>query len=101
MIARFSTGTAPAGRSSRPICSAAGICDLPADEIVGLARRWAGRRTLITCSLSLQRAEHGEQPVWMAVVLAALLGQIGQPGGGFAYALGATSNTGKPPLAVP
>jgi len=36
-----------------------------------------------------------------AVVLAALLGQIGLPGGGFAYALGSTSNTGKPPLAVP
>ena len=26
---------------------------------------------------------------------------IGLPGGGFAYALGSTSNTGKPPLAVP
>ena len=35
------------------------------------------------------------------MVLAALLGQIGLPGGGFAYALGSTSNTGKPPLAVP
>ena len=68
---------------------------------VGLARRAAGRRTLITCSQSLQRAEHGEQPVWMGVVLAAMLGQIGLPGGGFAYALGSTSNTGKPPLAVP
>jgi biotin/methionine sulfoxide reductase len=49
----------------------------------------------------LQRAEHGEQPVWMSAVLAAILGQIGLPGGGFAYALGSTSNTGKPPLAVP
>jgi biotin/methionine sulfoxide reductase len=37
----------------------------------------------------------------MGVVLAALLGQIGLPGGGFAYALGSTSNTGKPPLLVP
>ena len=80
---------------------AAAICGIPADEIVGLARRCAGRRTLVTCSMSLQRAEHGEQPVWMGVVLAAMLGQIGLPGGGFAYALGATSNTGKPPLAVP
>src|SRR5260370_38159344 len=74
---------------------------MPADEIIGLARHAAGRRTLITCSQSLQRAEHGEQPVWMGVVLAALLGQIGLPGGGFAYALGSTSNTGKPPLALP
>jgi biotin/methionine sulfoxide reductase len=71
------------------------------DEIVALARRCAGRRTLVTCSMSLQRAEHGEQPVWMAVVLAAMLGQIGLPGGGFAYALGSVSNTGKPTLAVP
>ena len=80
---------------------ATAICGLPADEIVALARRAVGRRTLITCSQSLQRAEHGEQPVWMGLVLAALLGQIGLPGGGFAYALGSTSNTGKPPLAVP
>ncbi len=80
---------------------AAAICGVPADEIAGLARRCAGRRTLITCSQSLQRAEHGEQPVWMGVVLAAMLGQIGLEGGGFAYALGSTSNTGKPPLAVP
>jgi biotin/methionine sulfoxide reductase len=80
---------------------AAAICGIPAEKIIALARRCAGRRTLVTCSQSLQRAEHGEQPVWMGVVLAALLGQIGLPGGGFAYALGSTSNTGKPPLAVP
>jgi biotin/methionine sulfoxide reductase len=80
---------------------AAAICGLPADEISEFARRVVGRRTLVTCSQSLQRAEHGEQPIWMGVVLAALLGQIGLPGGGFAYALGSTSNTGKPPLAVP
>ncbi len=80
---------------------AAAICGLPADEIAGLARVAASRRTLVTCSQSLQRAEHGEQPVWMGLVLAAMLGQIGLPGGGFAYALGSTSNTGKPPLAVP
>jgi biotin/methionine sulfoxide reductase len=80
---------------------AAEICGVRAHEIIALARRPAGRRTLITCSQSLQRAEHGEQPVWMGVVLAALLGQIGLPGGGFAYALGSTSNTGKPAVAVP
>lgn len=80
---------------------ASAICGMPADEIIGLARHAAGRRSLITCSQSLQRAEHGEQSVWMGIVLAALLGQIGLPGGGFAYALGSTSNTGKPPLAVP
>ena len=80
---------------------AAAICGIPAQEITTLARRAAGRRVLITCSQSLQRADHGEQPVWMGVVLAAVLGQVGLPGGGFAYALGSTSNTGKPPLAAP
>ena len=80
---------------------AASICDLPVDDIVALARRAAERHTLITCSQSLQRAEHGEQPVWMGVVLAALLGRIGMPGAGFAYALGSIANTGKPEVAVP
>jgi biotin/methionine sulfoxide reductase len=80
---------------------AAGICGIPADDITALARRAASRRTPITSAMSLQRAEYGEQPIWMAVVLAAMLGQIGLPGGGFAYALGATSNTGKAPPAVP
>ena len=80
---------------------AAAICGVPSEEIAALARRCVGRRTMITCAQSLQRAEYGEQPVWMGVVLAAMLGQIGLPGGGFAYALGSTSNTGKPPLAVP
>jgi len=80
---------------------AAAICGLPAEKIIAIARHATGRRTLVTCSQSLQRAEHGEQPVWMGVVLAALLGQIGLPGAGFAYALGSTSNTGKPAVAVP
>jgi biotin/methionine sulfoxide reductase len=42
---------------------AAAICGLPADEITGLARHAATRRTLIACSQSLPRAEHGEQPL--------------------------------------
>ncbi len=80
---------------------ASAICGLPAETIRGLARAAVGRRTLITCAQSLQRAEHGEQPVWMGVVLAAMLGQIGLPGGGFVYAMGSLANVGKPELAVP
>ena len=76
------------------------ICGVPAGEIAALARRMARRRTLITVSHSLQRAEHGEEPVWMGLVLAAMLGEIGLPGGGFAYALGALANNGKPPLQI-
>jgi biotin/methionine sulfoxide reductase len=74
---------------------AAAICGIPVDRIRALARQMAGRRTLITVSQSMQRAEHGEQPIWMAVTLAAMLGQIGLPGGGFFYAIGSMANIGK------
>jgi biotin/methionine sulfoxide reductase len=74
---------------------AASICGIGAGTIKALARRLAGRRALITVSHSLQRAEHGEQPVWMALVLAAALGQIGLPGGGYAYSLGAIGYYGR------
>jgi biotin/methionine sulfoxide reductase len=49
---------------------------------------------MVTVSWSLQRAEHGEQPVWLGLVLAAMLGQIGLPGGGFGHGYGSTSDTG-------
>ncbi len=80
---------------------AAAICGIAADTITGLARRLAGRRSLVVVSHSLQRAEHGEQPVWMAAALAAALGQIGLPGGGYNYALGAIAHYGKAANAVP
>jgi biotin/methionine sulfoxide reductase len=80
---------------------ASAITGIARDDIVSLAHALPGRRTVITVSHSLQRAEHGEQPVWAAVALAAILGQIGLPGGGFAYSLGALANLGKPALAVP
>ncbi|MCU4183404.1 molybdopterin-dependent oxidoreductase [Acidiferrimicrobium sp. IK] len=62
---------------------ASSLSGVPAEVITSLARRMASRRTLVTTSWSLQRAEHGEQPVWASIALAALLGQIGLPGGGF------------------
>ncbi|MBY5637560.1 molybdopterin-dependent oxidoreductase [Rhizobium leguminosarum] len=80
---------------------AASICGIAVDTIVDLARRMANARTLITVSHSLQRADYGEQPVWMGIVLAAMLGQIGLDGGGFSYSLGALGNIGKGQLAVP
>jgi biotin/methionine sulfoxide reductase len=80
---------------------AAAIAGVPADSIVALACRLHGRRALIVVSHSLQRAEHGEQPVWMGAVLAAALGQIGLPGGGYAYALGAIAYYGRRYNAVP
>jgi biotin/methionine sulfoxide reductase len=80
---------------------AAEITGLAAPRIVELARRLARGRTLITVSHSLQRAQYGEQPVWMGAVLAAMLGQIGLPGGGYNYALGALAHTGRRLNAVP
>jgi biotin/methionine sulfoxide reductase len=77
------------------------ICGMSADAIRALARRLAGRRSVIVVSHSLQRAEHGEQPVWMAMVLAAALGQIGLSGGGYAYSLGAIAYYGRRTNAVP
>lgn len=76
------------------------ITGIAAEEIQKLARHMAGSRTLITVSHSLQRAQYGEQPVWMGLVLACMLGQIGIPGAGFAYSLGAPCNVGKRPPVV-
>ncbi len=79
---------------------AGAISGVPAETIVELARRMADGPTLVTMAHSLQRAEHGEQSVWMAVTLAAMLGGIGTPGAGFAYALGIFANVGQAPAAV-
>jgi biotin/methionine sulfoxide reductase len=75
---------------------AAGICAIDAHRIRGLARAMASTRTFITVSWSLQRAEHGEQPYWMAITLAAMLGQIGLPGGGMSFGFGSTNGMGLP-----
>jgi len=75
---------------------AAEICGLPAETIRALARRMATHRTLISVAWSVQRAQHGEQPVWMAVVLAAMLGQIGLPGGGFGVGYASENGIGNP-----
>ncbi|SEF31744.1 biotin/methionine sulfoxide reductase [Variovorax sp. NFACC28] len=80
---------------------AAPICGLPATQLTQLARDLVGKRVLVVVSHSLQRSEHGEQPVWMGAVLAAALGQPGLPGGGYNYALGTLAHYGKRNNAVP
>ena len=85
---------------------AADISRLDADTISALARKMARKRTLISASWSVQRADNGEQPIWMVMTLAAMLGQIGLPGGGFGFGFGASGVTGNPgspvrPMAVP
>jgi biotin/methionine sulfoxide reductase len=79
---------------------ASAITGVPAGTIRDLARRMAGGRTLVAVSWSLQRAEHGEQPYWMAIALAALLGQIGLPGGGFGFGYGAVNGVGNAVLPI-
>ncbi|MBM9508124.1 molybdopterin-dependent oxidoreductase [Actinacidiphila acididurans] len=73
---------------------AADLTGLPAEAIRDLARRAAAHRTLVTVTWSLQRARHGEQPVWAGLALAALLGQIGLPGGGFGHGYGSMGDVG-------
>lgn len=75
---------------------AAAASGLECEWIRNLARRMAGHRTLVACSLSTQRQDHGEQSYWMAITLAAMLGQLGLPGGGFGYSYAANNGTGNP-----
>jgi biotin/methionine sulfoxide reductase len=74
---------------------ASAITDIPAERIVSLAREMKTKRTMLNASWSLQRAHHGEQPFFMLVTLAAMLGQIGLPGGGFGLGYGATNTVGS------
>ena len=73
---------------------AADVCALPAETIRSLARRMAASRTMISVSWSLTRQDHGEQPFWTAIALAAMLGQIGLPGGGIGFGYAATNTVG-------
>ena len=78
---------------------AAAITGVSADTIGALARRMAESRTMISASWSLQRADHGEQVYWAVLLLAAALGQIGLPGGGFGFGYGSSAGLAESPLA--
>ncbi len=75
---------------------ASAICGVPAAAIRDLASVLAGVTSMISLAWSLQRAHHGEQPYWMGVALAAMLGQIGVPGGGVAFGHGSSNGVGIP-----
>jgi len=106
-LQRFCTGFEPFADYLRGVSDgvvkdaawAAGISTVPAQRIVALARQMASSRTLVATAWSVQRADHGEQPVWMTVTLAAMLGQIGLPGGGFSLGFGRAGTA--PPRKVP
>jgi len=76
------------------------LSEIPETTIRALARRMAAKRTLINVNYALQRVEHGEQAPWLAVTLAAMLGQIGLPGGGFGQGYGSLGYIGRAPLRV-
>lgn len=73
------------------------ICEIPAGRIVALARLMAASRTMVTVTWSLQRTQYGEQPLWAALALAAFLGQIGLPGGGYSNGYGSMNKPGLSP----
>ncbi len=82
------------------------ICGVPSDRIRELARLMARHRTQLIFGWAVQRQQHGEQPYWMGAVLAAMLGQIGLPGGGISYAhhyssVGVSSSGAAMPGAFP
>lgn len=74
---------------------AAAICDVEANQIKKLARHMASKRTMLAAAWSLQRAQHGEQPYWMLVTLACMLGDVGLPGCGFGFGYGAEGFVGS------
>ena len=80
---------------------AAEICAVSADQIRRLALRMAAKRTMISVSWSLTRQHHGEQAYWAAITVAALLGQIGLPGGGIAFGYSTTNGIGGHNTKVP
>lgn len=62
---------------------AADICGVPAEKIRELAALFYKNTTMLMSGWGMQRQQFGEQKHWMLVTLAAMLGQIGTPGGGF------------------
>lgn len=75
---------------------AAEITGLNAANIRPLAKRLVETRSMLSLSWALQRAQYGEQPYWAALALAALMGQVGLPGGGVSYGYGSTAGNGAP-----
>ncbi|MFC5291232.1 molybdopterin-dependent oxidoreductase [Actinokineospora guangxiensis] len=73
---------------------AAGITGIDAEAITDLARRLTSKRSVIMVNYAVQRADHGEQPIWMSVVLAAMAGSMGRPGGGWGAGYATMDATG-------
>lgn len=75
---------------------AAGIADVPLAGLNRLADQvMSAERVMVSVAWSLQRARHGEMTFWAAIALAAVLGQIGLPGGGFGFGYGSMNAVGQ------
>ena len=74
---------------------AATISELPAEQIRSLAHDLAGSRSMLNIAWGVQRADYGEQTWWALIALAAVVGQIGLPGGGFGIGYGAVASVGN------
>src|SRR5690554_5005499 len=67
---------------------------IPAGRIRELAVEMASKKTMISVSWSLTRQDNGEQPFWAAIAVAAMLGQLGTPGGGIGFGYSAMNAIG-------
>ena len=76
------------------------ITGIKEKKIKELAKIFFENRTMMISGWGMQRAHHGEQPHWMMVTLASMIGQIGLPGGGFGlsyhYSNGGSPTTNGP-----
>jgi biotin/methionine sulfoxide reductase len=61
-----------------------------------MAREVDGKRTMVNAAWALQRADHGEQPFWALIALAAVIGHVGLAGGGFGVGYGCENGLGSP-----
>ena len=73
---------------------ASSITNIPIKDITKLAEKLITKKTMISMSWSLQRASRGEQPLWMGITLACMIGQIGTAGGGFGFGYSSVNSTG-------
>ena len=70
------------------------ITSVPVETIKWLAKEISKNKTMISVSWSLQRASAGEQPLWMGITLASMLGHIGTEGGGIGFGYSSVNSTG-------
>ncbi|WP_033250688.1 molybdopterin-dependent oxidoreductase [Kitasatospora phosalacinea] len=76
---------------------AAAITGIDRGTLTDLARRLTAQRSLVVVNYAVQRADHGEQPIWMSVVLAAMAGSMGRPGCGWGAGYATMDATGVAP----